>query len=161
MPGTRAPAIAEPEAAPAPVRRTPRTLPGRTAQSAFRPYVLAVLADHAGRLERELVLDELSTRMADVLQRDDLAVGPSGEVRWRTVVLKERRAMADDGLITSGGLGLWELTTTGYDALEAIREALAAAEAAEAGEPAGSAESAESAEVESVESERSAEPNQA
>lgn len=125
-----------PAAPAAPVRRAPRTAPGRTPQSAFRPYVLAILGDHAGRLERELVMDELAVRMARVLQRDDLAVGPSGEVRWRTVVTKERRALGDDGLVTSGGPGLWELTPAGYAALEAIRAAVAASEAAAVEQPA-------------------------
>lgn len=66
--------------------------------------------------------------MADVLQSADLGIGPSGEVRWRTVALKERRALDDAGLVTSGGPGLWELTTQGYETLEVFRAAQAEAE---------------------------------
>lgn len=48
--------------------------------------------------------------------------------------------MVDAGLLRSGGPGVWELTRTGYEALDAFRAALAASEA-------------ESAEAESVEAE--------
>lgn len=109
--------------APAPVRRAPVVKPGRTPQPAYRPYLLTILADHDGRLERERVLDEVGRRMADVLQPADLGIGPSGEVRWRTAALKERRALGDAGLVGSGGPGLWELTSDGYATLEAFRAA--------------------------------------
>lgn len=124
--GTRVPG----SPAPAPVRRSPITKPGRTPQAAYRPYLLSVVAAADGRIEREPALDALARRMADVLQRDDLAVGPSGELRWRTAAQKERRAMVDAGLLRSGGPGVWELTRTGYEALDAFRAALAASEAA-------------------------------
>lgn len=76
--------------------------------------------------------------MADVLQSADLGIGPSGEVRWRTVALKERRALDDAGLVTSGGPGLWELTTQGYETLEVFRAAQAeAAAGSEGGSPGG------------------------
>lgn len=114
--------------APAPVRRSPITKPGRTPQAAYRPYLLSVVAAADGRIEREPALEALGRRMADVLQRDDLAVGPSGELRWRTAAQKERRAMLDAGLLRSGGPGVWELTRAGYDALDAFRAALAASE---------------------------------
>lgn len=121
------------------MRRTPVVRPGRTPQSAFRPFLLAALADHAGRLEREKVLDEVGRRMTGtVLQREDLSIGPSGEVRWRTTLLKERRAAKDAGLVTSAGPGLWELTAAGYETLEVFRaaEAQAAETAAETAESA-------------------------
>ncbi|MDT9591514.1 hypothetical protein RDV89_00445 [Nocardioides zeae] len=114
--------------APAPVRRAPVVRPGRTPQGAFRPYLLATLADHDGRLERDLALEEVGRRMADVLQRDDLGIGPSGEVRWRTVALKERRALVDAGLVGSAGPGLWELTSAGYETLAVFRAAQEQAE---------------------------------
>ncbi|HEY1134164.1 MAG TPA: hypothetical protein VGE77_06270 [Nocardioides sp.] len=122
--------------APAPVRRAPVTKPGRTAQAAYRPYLLAVVAAADGRIEREPALEALGRRMADVLQKDDLGVGPSGELRWRTAAQKERRAMLDAGLLRSGGPGVWELTRAGYDALDAFRAALAASAAEEPAEEA-------------------------
>lgn len=114
------------------MRRAPVVRPGRTPQSAYRPFLLATLADHAGHLEREKVLDEVGRRMSSsVLQPDDLSIGPSGEPRWRTTLLKERRAALDAGLVASAGPGLWELTAEGYETLEAFRAAEASADASE------------------------------
>lgn len=113
----------------APVRRTP---PGRTPQTEFRKALLAELADQPVPVEREQVLAALEERMD--LTEQDRGITADGEVRWRRTAIKERKAMADDGLVATAGHGMWVLSPAGREQAAEQAEAAPAAEAPDAAE---------------------------
>ena len=85
---TRAAAPPRKRAAP---RKTTKGAPAKTVArrwtppEAFKPLILAVLEDAGGELEAE------------------------GELRWRYAVRRARVALMDEGLMTKGTPGLWQL----------------------------------------------------
>lgn len=93
----------------------------RTDQAAFRLHILAVLGDHAGRLEAEDMLVALAERMDDVLLQRDKEPNPQGELRWQTSARAERRSMIDEGLMVVAQPGIWELTEVGRRLSSATR----------------------------------------
>ncbi len=95
----------------------PRPLSRTTSQGAFRPYILRILQEHAGRLAAEELLIELAEQMDDVLLERDRQTSPTGELRWQTAARKERKAMIDEGLVVAAQPGIWELAAQGRTAL--------------------------------------------
>ena len=129
-----------PPPAPAPVRKapTPRATPVRSRAAAgssrsaaaaevstrrvtrkwtppeeFRPHVLAILRENDGRLDADDLMLELEVRLDDVLTPGDRELAPQGGERWHVAVRRQRKALADEGLLVPAQPGVWELTARG------------------------------------------------
>jgi len=79
----------------------------------FRPHVLAILRDSGGRLDAEDLMLELEIRLEDVLTPGDRELAPQGGERWHVAVRRQRKALADEGLLVPAQPGVWELTAQG------------------------------------------------
>ena len=112
-------------------RRAPARVPGSPVASApaarrvprkwtpaedFRPHVLAILREHAGRLDADDLMLELEIRLEDVLTAGDREQAPQGDQRWHIAVRRQRKALADEGLLVPAQPGIWELTPKGMTA---------------------------------------------
>jgi len=80
-----------------------------TPPEAFKPLILAVLEDAGGELEADDVFRELEVLAGDRLRPEDSETTPEGELRWRYAVRRARVALMDEGLMTRGTPGLWQL----------------------------------------------------
>lgn len=79
----------------------------------FRPHVLAILRESGGRLDAEDLMLELEIRLEDVLTPGDREPAPQGGERWHVAVRRQRKALADEGLLVPAQPGVWELTAQG------------------------------------------------
>ena len=79
----------------------------------FRPHVLAILRESGGRLDAEDLMLELEIRLEDVLTPGDREHAPQGGERWHVAVRRQRKALADEGLLVPAQPGVWELTAQG------------------------------------------------
>jgi hypothetical protein len=79
----------------------------------FRPHVLAILRESGGRLDAEDLMLELEIRLEDVLTPGDRELAPQGGERWHVAVRRQRKALADEGLLVPAQPGVWELTAQG------------------------------------------------
>lgn len=84
-----------------------------TPSEEFRPPVLAILRENDGRLDAEDLMLELEVRLEDVLTAGDREPAPQGGERWHVAVRKQRKALADEGLLVPAQPGIWELTAKG------------------------------------------------
>ena len=75
----------------------------------FKPLILTVLEQAGGELEAEDVFLELEILMDDRLLPEDSATTPEGELRWRYAARRARVSLVDDGLMTKGRPGVWQL----------------------------------------------------
>ncbi len=80
-----------------------------TPPEAFKPLILAVLEDAGGELDADEVFRELEVLAGDRLRPEDSETTPEGELRWRYAVRRARVALMDEGLMTKGTPGLWQL----------------------------------------------------
>jgi hypothetical protein len=80
-----------------------------TPPEAFKPLILAVLEDAGGELDGDDVFREIEVLAADRLRPEDSETTPEGELRWRYAVRRARVALMDEGLMTKGTPGLWQL----------------------------------------------------
>jgi hypothetical protein len=109
---TRAAAPPRKRAAP---RKTTKGAPAKTVArrwtppEAFKPLILAVLEDAGGELEADDVFREVEVLAGDRLRPEDSETTPEGELRWRYAVRRARVALMDEGLMTKGTPGLWQL----------------------------------------------------
>jgi hypothetical protein len=114
------PAAEQPKPAPKPKKRTPaRTrTPGAPAKpvsrrwtppEAFKPLIVAVLQEAGGALDTDDVFLELEILAEEKLLPGDAETMPQGELRWHYAARKARLALIDDGLMTKGKPGVWEL----------------------------------------------------
>jgi hypothetical protein len=79
----------------------------------FRPHVLAILRENDGRLDADDLMLELEVRLDDVLTPGDRETAPQGGERWHVAVRRQRKALADEGLLVPAQPGVWELTARG------------------------------------------------
>jgi hypothetical protein len=91
-------------------RRVPRKW---TPSEDFRPHVLAILRENDGRLDADDLMLELEIRLEGVLTPGDREQAPQGGERWHVAVRRQRKALADEGLLVPAQPGIWELTPRG------------------------------------------------
>ncbi|WP_240617392.1 hypothetical protein [Nocardioides speluncae] len=80
-----------------------------TPPEAFKPVILAVLQEAGGELPAEALFQELELRAADSLLPGDAETMPQGELRWQYAARRARLALIDEGSMTKGKPGVWEL----------------------------------------------------
>ena len=80
-----------------------------TPPDVFKPLILTVLEQAGGELEAEDVFLELEILMDDRLLPEDSATTPEGELRWRYAARRARVSLVEDGLMTKGRPGVWQL----------------------------------------------------
>jgi hypothetical protein len=109
-PVAQAPAPPRKRAAPraAPVRATPRTLRW-TPPEVLKPLILTVLEDAGGELEADDLFRALEARAGEHLRPEDSERTPEGELRWHYAARRARVALIDEGLMTKGRPGVWQL----------------------------------------------------
>ncbi|GAB3199862.1 hypothetical protein GCM10027062_17690 [Nocardioides hungaricus] len=90
----------------APTRSVPRKW---TPPDAFKPNILAVLAESGGELEQEELFGVLEERMAEQLTEADRGTTPEGELRWRYAARRARQALIAEGAMSKGRPGVWSL----------------------------------------------------
>jgi len=103
-PKKRAPARARTPGTPdKPVRRR------WTPPEVFKPLILAVLHEAGGELDADVLFEELELVAGDRLLPGDTETMPQGELRWQYATRRARLALIDEGLMTKGKPGVWEL----------------------------------------------------
>ena len=106
----------------APPRPRKQAAPRRTAPAApkpvtlrwtpadvFKPLIITVLERAGGELEAEDLFLELEILAEDRLRPEDSETTPEGELRWRYAARRARVALIDEGLMTKGRPGVWQL----------------------------------------------------
>ena len=90
---------------------TTRTVAARrwTPPEVLKPAILAVLEGAGGGLDAEAFFAELEAVVRDELKPADTERTPEGELRWHYAARKARVALIDEGLMTKGRPGVWEL----------------------------------------------------
>jgi hypothetical protein len=108
------------EATKAPPRKRPAPRPTTTTPvkpvslrwtppEVFKPLILTVLEQAGGELEADDVFLELEILLEDRLRPEDSETTPEGELRWRYAARRARVALVDEGLMTKGRPGVWQL----------------------------------------------------
>jgi len=75
----------------------------------FKPLILSVLEEAGGRLEVDDLFLELEILAEDRLLPGDSELTPEGELRWRYAARRARMALVQEGLMTRGTPGVWQL----------------------------------------------------
>jgi hypothetical protein len=81
-----------------------------TPPEVFKPLIITVLQQAGGELDAEDLFLELEILAEDRLLPEDSATTPEGELRWRYAARRARVALIDEGLMTKGRPGVWQLT---------------------------------------------------
>ena len=84
-----------------------------TPPEVFKPLIIAVLEEAGGELETDDLFLELEILVEDRLLPEDSATTPEGELRWRYAARRARVSLIDEGLMTKGTPGIWQLARTG------------------------------------------------
>jgi hypothetical protein len=84
-----------------------------TPPEAFKPLIITVLERAGGELEADELFLELEILAEDRLLTEDRATTPEGELRWRYAARRARVALIDEGLMTKGRPGVWQLAGRG------------------------------------------------
>jgi hypothetical protein len=108
----------KPKTRPVTRKRTPaapaKTVTRRwTPPEVFKPLILTVLEQAGGELEADELFLELEILAEDRLLPEDSATTPEGELRWRYAARRARVALIDEGLMTKGRPGIWQLARPG------------------------------------------------
>ncbi|HEX2893233.1 MAG TPA: hypothetical protein VHO29_04425 [Marmoricola sp.] len=118
----RPPAEPKKAATPAPRKRTaaPKRTPGAgpakpvqrrwTPPEVFKPLILSLLEEAGGELEADDLFLELEILTEGRLLPGDNETTPEGELRWRYAARRARVALIQEGLMTKGRPGLWQLS---------------------------------------------------
>lgn len=80
-----------------------------TPPEVFKPLILSVLEEAGGELEAEELFAQLEVAAADRLRPEDSETTPEGEPRWQYAARRARVALVNEGLMTKGRPGVWEL----------------------------------------------------
>lgn len=80
-----------------------------TPPEVFKPLILTVLEQAGGELDADEVFLELEILAEDRLLPGDSESTPEGELRWRYAARRARIALIDEGLMTKGRPGVWQL----------------------------------------------------
>lgn len=81
-----------------------------TPPEVFKPLILAVLQEAGGALEADELFLELEIMAEDRLLPGDHETTPEGELRWQYAARRARHSLINEGLMTRGGPGVWQLT---------------------------------------------------
>lgn len=113
QPVTKAPS--RPRSRPATTSRVPGTPPKPvvrkwTPPDEFKPLILAVLQEAGGSLEADDLFLELEIMADERLLPGDRETTPEGELRWQYAARRARQALIQEGQMTRGGPGVWQLT---------------------------------------------------
>ena len=79
----------------------------------FKPLIVTVLERAGGELEADEVFLELEILAEDRLLPQDTTTTPAGELRWQYAARRARLALIDEGLMTKGRPGVWQLASPG------------------------------------------------
>jgi hypothetical protein len=71
-----------------------------------------VLQEAGGELEADELFLELEIAADEQLTPGDREKTPGGELRWQYAARRARLALVDEGLMTKGTPGLWQLART-------------------------------------------------
>jgi len=80
-----------------------------TPPETFKPLIIAALERAGGELEADELFLELEILAEDRLLPEDSEKTPEGELRWRYAARRARVALIDEGLMTKGRPGVWQL----------------------------------------------------
>jgi hypothetical protein len=80
-----------------------------TPPEVFKPLILAVLQEAGGELDADELFLELEIAADDRLLPGDRETTPEGELRWQYAARRARLALVNDGLMTKGKPGVWQL----------------------------------------------------
>ena len=80
-----------------------------TPPDVFKPLILTVLEQAGGELEADDLFLELEILAEDRLLPGDGETTPEGELRWRYAARRARLALIDEGRMTKGRPGIWQL----------------------------------------------------
>ena len=80
-----------------------------TPPEVFKPLILSVLEEAGGELEVDDLFLELEILTEDRLLPGDNELTPEGELRWRYAARRARMALVQEGLMTRGTPGVWQL----------------------------------------------------
>jgi hypothetical protein len=86
-----------------------------TPPEVFRPLILAVLERAGGELDADEFFLELEVVVEDRLLPGDAETTPKGELRWQYAARRARVALIDEGLMTKGKPGVWQLARPRQD----------------------------------------------
>ena len=86
-----------------------------TPPDVFKPLILDVLEQAGGELDADDLFLELEILAEDRLLPGDSETTPEGELRWRYAARRARLALIDEGLMTKGRPGVWQLARPGQD----------------------------------------------
>jgi hypothetical protein len=75
----------------------------------LKPLILAVLQEAGGELDADELFLELEIKADDRLRPGDRETTPEGELRWQYAARRARLALIDEGLMTKGRPGVWQL----------------------------------------------------
>lgn len=81
-----------------------------TPPEVFKPLILTVLEEAGGELDADELFLELEILAEDRLLPGDSETTPEGELRWRYAARRARVALIDEGLMTKGKPGVWQLS---------------------------------------------------
>jgi hypothetical protein len=80
-----------------------------TPPEVFKPLILSVLEQAGGELEADELFLELEILAEARLLPGDSERTPEGELRWQYAARRARLALIDEGLMTKGRPGVWQL----------------------------------------------------
>ncbi len=80
-----------------------------TPPEVFKPYILEVLDEAGGELEADELFLELEILLDEQLRPGDRETTPEGELRWQYAARRARIALVNEGLMTKGKPGVWQL----------------------------------------------------
>jgi hypothetical protein len=80
-----------------------------TPPDVFKPLIITALERAGGELEADELFLELEILAEDRLRPEDSETTPEGELRWRYAARRARVALIDEGLMTKGRPGIWQL----------------------------------------------------
>ncbi len=102
---------------------TPRAPRGeKTPEGAFRQPILDALYEAGGSAKAADVLKRVEATMGSKLNAIDRQTLTTGALRWRNTAQWERNNLVEEGLLKkNSSRGMWELTTKGVSAAEALK----------------------------------------
>jgi hypothetical protein len=80
-----------------------------TPPDVFKPLIITALEKAGGELEADDLFLELEILAEDRLRPEDSETTPEGELRWRYAARRARMSLIDEGLMTRGRPGVWQL----------------------------------------------------
>jgi hypothetical protein len=80
-----------------------------TRPESLKSHILAVLQEAGGELEADELFLELEIVVEDQLLPGDRERTPEGEPRWQYAARRARVALINEGLMTKGTPGMWQL----------------------------------------------------